>query len=263
VFVLALAMALLVPAGASGTVRTGIDRHAGMRLTLDGRVLTASILPGRHLGARLYGKRIDAVCASSLFHPRREYVIRTRLWPVGAERLSFRFGRDISRGAKWCLIEHEASDVAMVSFIKPEPIRLVGKGRGASGAWWRLGGGIGLLGEPCVLWRTAGRAARWCFRRFAERKVTLGVQQWPPCIGDAYFFGIVSPSATSVRLMLADGTSTESVLYDRPRGSRLRARFFAAPQPAGGVVHSVQALDGAGALIAERRVPDLSGIPCA
>lgn len=137
-----------------------------------------------------------------------------------------------------------------MSFIKPEPIRLVG-------------GGIGLLGESCVMWRTAASAARLCFRTFAERTVTLVVQQWPPCIGDAYFFGIVSPSATSVRLMLADGTSTVSVLYDRPRGSRLRARFFAAPQPAGGVVRSVQALDAAGALIAERRVPDLSGMPCA
>jgi hypothetical protein len=259
---LALGLALIAPAAAAGAVKTGLDRHAGMRLTLDGRVLTAKILPGRHLGAKLYGKRIDAVCASSFFHPARQHVIGTRLWPVGARRLSFRFGRDISRDARWCLIEHEASDVASVSFVEPEPIRLVAKGRGASGAWWRMGGGSGSSGEPCVMWRTPEEAGRWCFRRFAEHGVTLGVQQWPPCLGDPYFFGVVSPAAASVRLMLADGTSTEAVLYDRPRGSHLRARFFAAAQPGSGVVRSLQALGQGGGVLAERRVPNYAGEPC-
>ena len=113
------------------------------------------------------------------------------------------------------------------------------------------------------MWRTPSHAVRLCFRTFAERKVTLGVRQWPPCAGDPYFFGVVSPAATSVRLTLADDTSTEAVFYDRPRGSRLQARFFAAAQPAGGVVRSVQALNAAGALLAERRVLDMSGVPCA
>jgi len=262
----ALVLALILPASAAGAVKTGFDRHAGMRLTLDGHVLTAKIANSRggdlDLQEQLYGKRIDAVCSLRFFPKRRHLVLRTRRWPVGAQRVSFEFGRDISRGAKWCLIEHRAADVASVSFIHPEPIRLVGKGRGTSGAWWRLGGGTGVLGEPCVMWRTPQHAARLCFRAFAERRITLGVRQWPPCAGDPYFFGVVSMAAASVRLLQADGATTDAFLYDRPRGSRVRARFFAAAQPGLGVVRSVQALDGAGMVLAERRVVDLSGERC-
>jgi hypothetical protein len=262
----ALVLALVLPATAVGAVKTGLDRHAGIRLTLDGRVLTAKIANARvgdlDLEKQLYGKRIDAVCASSFFHPRRDSVIRRRLWPVGARTVSFRFGRDISRGVRWCLIEHDAADIAGVSFFVREPIRFVGKGRGASGDWWRLGGGSGLLGEPCVLWRTPRHAVRTCFRTFAERKITLGVRQWPHCAGDPYFFGVASPAAAAVRLVLADGTSADAVLYERPRGSRVRARFFVAAHP-GGVVVSVRALGASGGVLAERTVSDESAETCA
>ncbi len=247
-------------------MKTGFDRHAGIRLTLDGHVLTAKIANAQagdlDLEKQLYGNRIDAVCVSSFFHPKRDYVIRRRLWPVGARMVSFRFGRDVSRRARYCLIEHDAADIAAVSFVVPEPIRFVGKGRGASGDWWRLGGGSGLLGEPCVMWRTPQHTVRSCFRSLAERKITLGVRQWPHCAGDPYFFGVASPAAAAVRLVLADATSAEAVLYDRPRGSLVRARFFAAAHP-GGVVVSVQALDASDGVLAERTVRDESALPCA
>jgi hypothetical protein len=238
-----------------------------MRLTLDGRVLTAKIADvgtsrGRTLEEKLYGKRIDAICSPSFDPSRRQLVVRRRLWPTGARRVSFRFGRDISRRVKWCLIEHDAADIASVSFTKPEPIRLVGKGRGPSAAWWRLGGGTGPMGEPCVLWRIARASARWCFSQFAERRVTLGVEQSPECDGDLYLFGVVSAAAATVRLALADGTSVDANRYEAPRGSRIRPRFFAAALPEGSAVRSVQALDDAGGVLAERRVPDYSDESC-
>jgi hypothetical protein len=69
----ALAIALILPTSAAGAVKTGFDRDAGMRLTLDGRVLTAKIANSRggdlDLEKRLYGRRIDAVCGSSFLYP--------------------------------------------------------------------------------------------------------------------------------------------------------------------------------------------------
>jgi hypothetical protein len=263
---LALAIFLILPGSAAGAVKTGLDRHAGMRLTLDGRVLTAKIANARggdlDLEEQLYGKRIDAVCSSSFLRPRQHSVVRARRWPVGARRLSFRFGRDISDRVKWCLIEKHGVDVAAVTYILPEPIRFVGKGRGPSGTWWRLGAGTGVLGEPCVLWRTERTSARLCFSKFAERRVTLGLQQWLACDRDAYFFGVVSPTAAAVRLVLVDGTSVDADVYDRPRGSHLRARLFAAALPGGTDVRAAQSFDAAGALLAEGPAPELAGPEC-
>jgi hypothetical protein len=66
---IAVVFALILPASAAGAVKTGLDRHAGMRLTLDGRVLTAKIASGRggdlRLQRRLYGNPIDAICSPS------------------------------------------------------------------------------------------------------------------------------------------------------------------------------------------------------
>jgi hypothetical protein len=260
-----LVVALVLPASAVGAVKTGLDRHAGMRLTLDGRVLTAEIANPRggdlDLEEQLHGKRIDAVCSSSFFRPRTHSVVRRRLWPVGERRLSFRFRRDISDRAKWCLIENNGVDVAAVTYVRPEPIKFVGKGRGPSGAWWRLGAGAGAVGEPCVFWRTERSTARLCFSRFAERRVTLGLQQWLECDRDAYFFGVVSTAAAAVRLVLADGTSVDAKVYDRPRGSRLRARLFAAALLRGTDVSAAQSFDASGALLAERRAPEPARCP--
>jgi hypothetical protein len=133
-----------------------------MRLTLDGRVLTAEIVrtPCIHRDPpteeQLYGTRIDAICSPRSRPQRRGLVIRRQLWPAGARRMAFEFRRDISRRVKWCLIEHDASDVAFVSFIRRERPMFVGKGRGPSGGWWRLAGWRGLLAEPCAFVRLSG-----------------------------------------------------------------------------------------------------------
>lgn len=147
-------------------------------------------------------------------------------------------------------------------YIRREPIRFVGKGRGPYHSWWRLGAGTGVIREPCVFLRIQYASTRWCFARFAERSVTLGVQQWETCDGNGYFFGVASPRATDVRVVLADGTSTRANLYDPPQGSDLRARFFADALPGVTEVRSVRSLDAAGAVLAERRVPELAGPVC-
>jgi hypothetical protein len=262
---LALVLALILPTAAAAAVKTGVDRHAGMRLTLDGRVLTAEIVstPRVHrtptTEQRLYGKRVDAICATNLLHPRRGAVVRTRVWPVGARRLSLRFVRDISRRAKWCLIEHHGVDVAAVTYIRPEPIKFVGKGRGPSGAWWRLGAGAGLLGEPCTMLRDAHGFLRWCFKPLAKGRVSLRVEEWVGCSRDRYFVGVVSPAAATVRLVLADGTRVDARLFDRPRGSRLKARHFITVLPENSAARSVEALDAEGAVRAARRVEEQAG----
>jgi hypothetical protein len=262
---LVLAVALILPASAAGALKTGLDRHAGMRLTLDGRVLTAEIVstPRVHrtptTEQRLYGKRIDAICIRNLLRPRRGAVVRTRVWPAGARQLSFRFGRDISRRAKLCLIEHHGVDVAAVTYIRPEPIRFVGKGRGPSGAWWRLGAGAGLLGEPCAMLRDVHGFLRWCFKSLAKGRVSLRLEEWVGCSRDRYFIGVVSPTAATIRLVLADGTRVDSRLFDSPRGSRLKARYFITVLPENSAARSVEALDADGGVLVARRVEDQAG----
>jgi hypothetical protein len=257
----AVLLALILPAGAGAAVKTRVDRHAAVRLTLDGRLLTATLVKPRS-SDELFGKRIDAVCGSSFLHLRRTRVVRRQRWPVGAREMSFRFGRDISRSAKWCLIEHHAGDIAFVSFIKREPTRFIGKGRGPSGAWWRLGGGRGELGEPCALLRTQRATAPWCFAQFAERRVTLAAQRWPACGEDGYVIGVVTPAATTVRLLMADGTTADARVLDAPRASRVRAGYFIAALAGATMVRTVQALDSAGTVLATRRASDDSEQPC-
>jgi hypothetical protein len=259
---LAAAAILVAPAAADAAVRTGVDTRGGLRLTLDGRVLTAKIADlSTHrdpsLEEQLYGKRIDGICSPRL-RSRKELQVRTRVWPAGARSLSFRFRRDISRRVKWCLIEKRARDIAFVTFIRREPARLVGKSRGPSGDWWRLGGWRGWLAEPCVLLRITGASTPHCFEEFVDREVTLGVEHWAPCETDVYFFGVASLAASTVRLTLADGTTLDANLYDRAPGSRVRARFFAAALAPGTLVRSVQALSETGEPLGFRRVGDYS-----
>jgi hypothetical protein len=166
------------------------------------------------------------------------------------------------RSAKWCLIEHHASDIAFVSFIKREPIRFIGEGRGPSGAWWRLGGGRGELGEPCAVLRTERAPGRWCLPEFAERRVTLAAEQWPACAEDGYVFGVVTPAAATVRLLMADGTTADARVLDAPRASRVRARYFVAALAGATIARTVQALDSTGTVLATRRASEDSEQPC-
>ncbi len=115
-------VALTVLAGAApadAATRRATDREAGIRFTLDNRVLTVRLLPRAPAGVRreVRGERIEAACGTSLaFTIRGVTVRRTRLWPEGRSRLRYRFSRNISRRARWCALEHPAGgDIAYVN----------------------------------------------------------------------------------------------------------------------------------------------------
>jgi hypothetical protein len=99
--------------------RRATDSEARIRFTLNDRLLTVRVLPraSRKVRRQLYGKRIRAVCGTDFNFASGVKVRRTRLWPRGRTRMRYRFRRNISRRAKWCLIEHpRGGDVAFVSF---------------------------------------------------------------------------------------------------------------------------------------------------
>lgn len=108
-----------VPTAGAAT-RRATDSEARVGFTLEGRVLMARVLTGapRRVRRLLYGSRIRAVCGTSFIFTRAIKVKRTRVWPTGRRRLRFRFRRDISRRAKWCLLERArgGGDVAFASF---------------------------------------------------------------------------------------------------------------------------------------------------
>jgi hypothetical protein len=103
--------------------KVGVDLQAGVRLSLDGRVLTASLLSwaGSETRNRVSGAQIRATCGVAFAQvgpegdPRNMREERTRLWPAGRDTLRFRFPGDIS-SARWCRIEDPV--VGHVAFVK-------------------------------------------------------------------------------------------------------------------------------------------------
>jgi hypothetical protein len=120
--VLAASVALTVlvaPPAADAATRRATNSELRVRFTLDNRVLTVRLLRGapRRVRRQLYGHRIQATCGTDLDFTEGVKVRRTRLWPQGRRRVRFRFGSNISRRAKWCLVERRnGDDVAFVSF---------------------------------------------------------------------------------------------------------------------------------------------------
>ena len=111
--------------------KVGIDAQTGVRLSLEGRQLTVSLLvsgPRTRPADRVVGARIRATCGVALAQvapegdPRNAREQRTRLWPAGRDMLRFRFARDISKTARWCRVEDPA--VGHVAFVKfgSEPV---------------------------------------------------------------------------------------------------------------------------------------------
>lgn len=101
--------------------RRGVDSEARVRFTLEARLLTVRLLPGAPARVRreLFGRRIRATCGTDFVFTRAVKVTRTRKWPAGRRRLRFRFDRDISGRARWCLIEHpRGGDVAFASLVR-------------------------------------------------------------------------------------------------------------------------------------------------
>ena len=236
---LTITLAIAAPSGAA--VKSAVDRHGGIRLTLNGRVLTADII---HPKARdnVFGKPIDAAC-SRRFDPSLRELVHTALrWPEGTSRVRFRFRRDISRRAKWCLIEHRGADVAVGWFVKREKPRFVGKGRAPSGQWWRLAGWRGLREEPCALLRLADLTNPVCFNEMVDGRTTLGVREFS-CDSDVFVFGIAGAEWSSVSALLTDGTVVETKLFDPPSGSRVRGQYFMAGLPQGTDARAVEAVE--------------------
>lgn len=253
-----LALVAAAPVVAEAAVKSKAKEEA--RLTLDGRRLTVRIYddPYYHrdpsVSSQVFGKRIGAACGTS-FQPRRKNIVTsTRRWPHGMASMSFDFDRDISRGARWCLIESKGWDVAMVSFLKGEPRRFVGKGQDPSGRWWRLFSRRNARLEPCVTLRTSSGGFGHCSPDDAEREAGLSMVAWlPHCPGDTFVFGAVSRSAASVSVILGDGSKVDAQLFRRPRGSRVRAQFYLAVLPGMAYVRSVEARRADGDLIARER----------
>ncbi|HZG48901.1 MAG TPA: hypothetical protein VEY90_05225 [Thermoleophilaceae bacterium] len=113
-----LAVSLMSAPAASAATRRGTDTEVRIRFTLDNRILTVRVLPRatRRVRRKLYGKRIRAVCGTSFNFDQAVKVRRTRLWPSGRTRFRFRMRRNISRNAKWCLIEYpRGRDIAFAN----------------------------------------------------------------------------------------------------------------------------------------------------
>jgi hypothetical protein len=103
-------------------VHRRVDHDRGVRFTLDGRVLTVKALTAAARGM-VFGRRIDAICATAWRRDRGRKVRDVLDWPEGQDRVSFTFKRDISANVKWCLIEDGGADVAGVDFARPPRLR--------------------------------------------------------------------------------------------------------------------------------------------
>ena len=115
----AFSLALAAAPSAGAATRQATDPEARVRFTLDGRVLTARVLRGapRRVRRQLFGRTVKAVCGTSFNFDRAVKVRDRRTWPRGRRAVRFRFRRDISGRAKWCLLEHpRGGDVAFASF---------------------------------------------------------------------------------------------------------------------------------------------------
>jgi hypothetical protein len=94
------------------------DVEAGVRFSLDGRVLTVQLLPDRpEVLETVSGAEISATCGTNVAAPPgdpRSEITLFRRWPVGQTSLSYRFPRDVS---SWCRLDRPSVGiVASVSF---------------------------------------------------------------------------------------------------------------------------------------------------
>src|SRR5215210_9365935 len=113
------------PVGTEPTPRMEVvtdatDVERGIHFGLDGRVLTAQVLPpGYQTFETVSGARISATCGANVAAPPgdpRETTL-TRRWPDGEGIMSFRFPRDVSR---WCRLEDQSGGIlAFVRFPGP------------------------------------------------------------------------------------------------------------------------------------------------
>jgi hypothetical protein len=105
------------PAEPPGKKLVATDVERGVRFSLDGRVLTAQLLPDRpEVLETVSGAEISATCGTNVAAPRdpRGETTVFRRWPAGETSLSYRFPRDVS---SWCRLDRPSVGiVASVSF---------------------------------------------------------------------------------------------------------------------------------------------------
>ena len=107
------------PAAPPGKKLVATDVEAGVRFSLDGRVLTVQLVePVRNQTVEaVSGAEISATCRTNVAaapgDPRSQSTVFRR-WPAGETSLSFRFPRDV---ASWCRLDRASVGiVASVSF---------------------------------------------------------------------------------------------------------------------------------------------------
>ncbi|MDO8186073.1 hypothetical protein Q5424_25200 [Conexibacter sp. JD483] len=266
---LLLALLLLAAAApaADAARRSGVDRGTQVRLTLDGRVLTAKLVTPRsgavfsHRWGEQRATRLFAACGTT-FKPiepsqRSRYAYARGRWPLDARRATFRLPRDISARASWCLLEGpDGGDYAFVSFHRAEPQRRIAGGRGDDGRAWSLTAGQGDHLAPCVELRAHGSGVGRCFEDQAEIDARLDWEfENATCKTGFFAYGVAPPATAQIALTYAGGRVETTAALAPPAGSKMRARLFATALTGGDAPVSIAALDAAGRTLETSKVP--------
>jgi hypothetical protein len=117
---------LSLSASAQAATREKTDHKVGVEFKLAGHTLRAKVVPpsypvaGTGVKAELWRHHVRAACATSLRRTVALTVHTARRWPRGRLSLKYRFQRDISARARYCLLEDTSGgDLALVYFPLP------------------------------------------------------------------------------------------------------------------------------------------------
>ncbi|HEU0019601.1 MAG TPA: hypothetical protein VFQ14_04850 [Thermoleophilaceae bacterium] len=260
----------LAAVDADAATRIKHDKRSEVRFVLDGRTLTVAIvdLPSYSQSPptirEVSGRQIRVACGTSFRrYARTTVVARPASWPRGARSLEVRFRRDISRRVKWCVLERtsDGGDVAVVSFLKAESRHVLDRGHFEDGTRWRFFVWRSERLEPCVGVGVAKVGSlSTCFFDDAEDEARLSVTVIrPKCKREAFAVGAVARSVETVTISLADGSDIAATVYQRPEGSRVRAKYFMAPLADEAQVARILARDGLGQVVGRETHPDRFG----
>jgi hypothetical protein len=261
----------LAPA-ADAAVRKKLDRDNEVRFELHGMQLSMAIVDRERftqsptIESELLGQKVRVGCATSFRASRASVVMEVLRWPADSRSASVRLARDISRRAKWCLIEmtgrYVGGDIAFVSFHQAEPGRRLTSGRLRDGTRWRLAAWRGNMLQPCLALRLPNDEGTFCFDDEAEAGIEAS-SYVPTCSGETFVLGATSRAATRVEIRLADGATAPAVLRPRPRASRVRAQYFTALIDGPVEVSAVIAYDAQGRAIArDRGINGMASVDC-
>lgn len=104
-------------------VRRAVDPHSPFRFTLSGRQLLVDLRPDSDEHRRdtrlagVQGRRVVAVCATTLHGPTGTATVRRTRWPRRARALRVRLPQDVSAAVRFCLLEEPGgADIAVGRF---------------------------------------------------------------------------------------------------------------------------------------------------